>query len=78
MCLLNLEFDDLLKNFNLIPMADKWNVLKNLIYYSVKITLIEIAQLFFTECGEDAFGEILNSIFNYVKNFQRLKMSKTA
>jgi hypothetical protein len=56
-----------------LSLVDKWNVLKNLLYYGIKFSLVAISELFFDDdCGE-SLVQILQSIFNYVKHFERMR-----
>lgn len=71
MSLLRLDFNELLQSFVSIPLKDRWNVLKNLIYYSVKLTLSTISEFFIDDVGE-AFSQIIQSIYSYVRNFNRI------
>jgi hypothetical protein len=63
----------MIENFVSIPFREKWNVLKNLVYYAFKLTLFNISKIFDSD-SDATFGLILKSIYNYIKNFHQLSI----
>ena len=66
--LMSMDFGQMVKFYKKSPAKCKWNVLKNLVYYSFKLTLFHVSQMF-DENARCTFANILNSIYNYVFNF---------
>jgi hypothetical protein len=64
--LVNADFSHLIKSYKELP--EKWNVLKNMVYFAFKFTLFHISKMFDSNALH-TFENILTSIFNYVKNF---------
>jgi hypothetical protein len=72
--MLNLDFGQISTHIDLIEPANlKWNVLKNLIYYSLKYSLLSSVTVTNDLTGRRNEDESLNfllfSIVNYIESF---------
>ena len=66
-CLLKLDLPGTLRCYGKLSAHQRWNVVKNVLYYSFKLTLLNLSNMFNNEEGAASFCLILNSIYNYVK-----------
>lgn len=65
------DWKSVVENYKQLLTSSKWNVLKNLIYFSFKIALFQLIDL--NERGsKTSMGMILNSIYQYIKNIDQI------
>ncbi len=71
MCLFKSDWNGVLENFRRLSMESKWNVLKNLVYFSFKLALFQLVDL--KERGSrTAIVMVLNSIYQFTKSMNQI------
>ena len=61
----------MIESFKLINHS-KWNLLKNLVYFSFKFALFHMFDELNEKITRSSIGVILISIYQYIKNFNQI------
>ena len=71
MCLFKSDWNGVLENFKKLSVESKWNLLKNLVYFSFKLALFQLVDL--KERGtKTSMVMVLNSIYQYTKSINQI------
>jgi len=71
MCLFKGDWNGVLDNFKNLSTESKWNVLKNLVYFSFKLALFQLVDL--KERGsKTSLVMVLNSIYQFTKSMNQI------
>lgn len=71
MCLFKNDWNGVLENFKLLTLNSKWNVLKNLVYFSFKIALFQLVDLN-DRNSKKSMAMVMNSVYQYTKYIDQI------